>query len=209
MEITFEMIYQARETLHNLILSKWLNQDFLTIKWWGILTFIVISYILVFYLLDKKRFTQILLFGALMTVSITTYDLFGANFGLWGYKVRLFPVIPGVFLYDYTVIPLYYMLVYQYSPNWKMFFVWNAVLAGFIGLVFFPTLVAVDIIRFINWKPIYQAVAPFLFGFINRAVVLGTLRVEKNKLGYAPSEVGDFLSQPVMKPTESTDKDNN
>jgi hypothetical protein len=111
---------------------------------------------------------QILLFGALRTVSITTYDLFGANFGLWGYNVRLLPVIPGIFLYDYTVIPLYFMLVYQYSPNWKMFLVWNAVLSGFIGLIFFPSLIAFEIIMFKNWLPIYQSVAPFLFATINR-----------------------------------------
>ncbi|MPM36808.1 hypothetical protein SDC9_83411 [bioreactor metagenome] len=207
--ITFETIYQARSILHNLIMEKWLSQDVFSAQWWGIVAIIVFSYIFVFSIIDKKRFTQILLFGSLMAVSITTYDLFGANFGLWGYNVRLFPVIPGVFLYDYTVIPLYYMLIYQYSPNWKMFLVWNSVFAGFIGLVFLPALVTFEIMSFRNWLPIYQSIAPFVFGLLNRAIVLGTLKAEKNRLHYAPSAIGSLSPQPAMKPTENDEiKDN-
>lgn len=202
MDITFETIYQTRELLNDLIIAKWFSLDLFSLQWWGIVSFIILSYIAVFSLLDKSRFTQILLFGSLMAVSITTYDLFGANFGFWAYKVRLLPVIPGVFLYDYTVIPLYYMMVYQYSPNWKTFFIWNTVLAGFIGIIFFPILVAADIVFYRNWQPIYQAAAPFLFGLLNRAIVLGTLKAEKKRLSYSPSEIGVFLPQPAMKPLD-------
>ena len=198
--ITFEQITGARDILHHLILTKWLTQDLFSTRWWGIVAFIVFSYILVFSLLDKKRSTQILLFGALMTVSIVTYDLAGANFGLWGYKIRLFPLIPGVFLYDYTLIPLYYMLVYQYSPDWKSFFLWNAVLAGTIGFLFFPGLVALDIIQFKNWLPGYQTAAPFAFALLNRAVVLKTLQLEKSKAVAAPSIVRRLSPQPARKP---------
>lgn len=201
-EATFENIYKARETLNDLIVAKWFAEDVFSPQWWGILGVIVLSYIVVFSLLDKSRFTQLLLFGALMAVTITTYDLFGANFGLWAYKVRLLPVIPGIFLYDYTVIPLYYMLIYQYSPNWKSFLLWDAAFAAFIGLVFFPTLVATEIIFYGNWLPIYQAAAPFLFGILNRAIVLGTLQAEKRRLGYAPSALGVMLPRPAMKPQD-------
>lgn len=205
--VTFEMIAETRDTLHHLILTKWMTEDVFSVKWWGIVAFIVFSYVLVFSLLDKRRLTQILLFGSLMTVAIVTYDLTGANFGLWGYKIRLFPLIPGVFLYDYTLIPLYYMLVYQYSPNWKVFVLWDAVLGGAIGLAFFPALAALDIIRFNNWLPIYQIPAPFLFGLINRAIVLGTLAAEKRRINPAPSIIGNLAPQPAMKPLGN--KDNN
>lgn len=206
--ITFDMIYEARSILHNLILAKWLSQDVFSVRWWGIVAFIIASYIVVFLLLDKRRFTQILLFGSLMSVSITTYDLFGANFELWGYNVRLLPVIPGVFLYDYTVIPLYYMLIYQYSSNWKTFLALNSTLAAFIGLIFFPALVSFEIITFRNWLPVYQAVAPFVLGLLNRAIVLGTLNAERMRLNYEPSSIGSLLPAPAIKPLNKSDDSN-
>lgn len=84
-----------------------------------------------------------------------------------------------------------------------MFFLWNAVLSGFISLVFFPVLVSVEIIAFFDWMPLYQAVAPFMLGFINRAIVLGTLTAEKRRLNYAPSAVGKLSPQPAMKPNQN------
>lgn len=119
--------------MHNLIVEKWLNQDLLSVQWWGIVAIIIFSYVLAFSLLDKRRFTQILLFGSLMAVSITTYDLVGANLGLWAYKVRLLPLIPGVFLYDYTVIPLYLCLFINTALTGR---------CSSFGMRFYPALLA-------------------------------------------------------------------
>jgi len=119
--VTSEMIYEAKVTLHNLLLTKWLNQELFSPTWWGVIAFIAFSYILCFSLLDKRRFTQILLFGSLMAVAVYVFDSFGAGFGFWMDETHVLPITPSPFLYALTVIPLYYMLVYQYSPNWKRF----------------------------------------------------------------------------------------
>jgi hypothetical protein len=132
--ITFEMIRQAKMTLHNLVYIKWIVDDVFSPKWWGFVALIAFSYILCFSLLDKRRFTQILLFGSLITVLTIVFDIFGSNFNLWSYKSRLIPTIPSPVVYDLTIVPLYYMLVYQYSKNWKNFSYGMQSPLGLLGL---------------------------------------------------------------------------
>lgn len=205
--VTPEMIYEAKATLHNLVYTKWITQDLFSAKWWGVIAFIVFSYILCFSLLDKRRFTQLLLFGSLMTVSVTVYDTFGANFNLWMYITRVFPIIPSLFLYDLTVIPLYYMLVYQYSRNWRSFVLWNAVAAGVISAVFFPVIAALDIIAFPNWNPLYHFPFTFASGLVARAVVLGVIGIEANRRNiYSKNTSTNPAYQPALKPLDNTNR---
>ncbi|MDR3587475.1 MAG: hypothetical protein P4L59_19500 [Desulfosporosinus sp.] len=142
---------------------------------------IALSYILVFWLLDKRRYTELLLFGSLVTVTSLVLSIFGSNFSWFTYNIRILPLTPSPVLYDLTIIPLYYMLVYQYSPDWKRFLLWNAVLSGLIAFGFYPALQAFDIVNFSNnWIPAYFFPIVITFSLISRAVVLGTLR-QQNK----------------------------
>jgi MFS family permease len=203
-------ILQAKIRLHNLIYTDWITTDLFSIRWYGTVVFILFSYALCFWLLDKRRFTQILLFGSLMTVMVSLFDTFGTNFILWSYLTRIFPIVPSLFLYDFTIVPLYYMLVYQYSPDWKAFAFWNAAAAGIISFAIYPLLTALDMFALHNWRYAYFFPFIFTFGLIGRAVVLGVMAIEENRRqGYAPHYASNLTLQPAMKPlTDKKEKQN-
>jgi hypothetical protein len=178
--VTKEMISTTKSLLHDYIKKKWLAEEVFSTKWWMMVAFIVFSYILVFLLLNKRRYSELLFFGSLVTVFNLVFSIFGSNFDLWSYNIRIFPITPSPFLYDLTIIPLYYMLVYQYSSDWKRFLLLNAVLAALISFGFFPTLKAFDIVSFSNnWRAPYFFPFVFIFSVIARIVVLGTLKAKK------------------------------
>ena len=116
MDTNFE-IYQLRNQIWELLLASW-KVDLTTLKYWGIVIVIAIAYIVWFRLTDKKRLVDLLFYGSLIAVMRGLIDLFGVTAGLWIYKVSIFPLSPSVLLQDWTIIPLIYMLVQQYSPNW-------------------------------------------------------------------------------------------
>lgn len=107
------MIIQANSTLHDLMVTKWFTQDLFSIRWWGIIGFLLFSYILCFTLMDKTRLSKTILFGALMSVFSVVVDVVGCNSGLWIYNASIYPMIPSIFIYDITALPMYYMLIYQ------------------------------------------------------------------------------------------------
>lgn len=79
--VTTEQISQASEHLYDLILTQWVNQQFLTVTWFLLVAVLLFSYALFVYLVDRKRIIEILLFGSLVAVSFANYDAIGQQFG--------------------------------------------------------------------------------------------------------------------------------
>jgi hypothetical protein len=129
LEVTQDMVLQAERALHSLIYTQWKTQFFLSPKWFGIVAFIIFSYLLYFCLFDKTRFTRLFFFGSLITVFYTVYDIIGINFILWHYTFRIIPTMPSIMLDNLTIVPLYSMLVFQYTKTWASFTAAYAVLA--------------------------------------------------------------------------------
>lgn len=179
---TLEMIRQARIALHQLVMDRWLTKDVFSFRWLGMLGFIIISYVICLILLDKKRLSKILLFGSLLTVGMVAYETVGVSFALWYCATPILPIIPCIFASDLTIIPLYYMLVYQYTSSWKQFCIWNAITAATIAFVFQPIVVYFGIFELDNWHYIYTFFMVFAIASLARAVTQGIIRTEKKHL---------------------------
>ncbi|HML88968.1 MAG TPA: hypothetical protein PKA28_11025 [Methylomusa anaerophila] len=206
MEVTQDMVIQAVRTLHNLIYEQWKTQLFLSPKWFGIVAFIIFSYILCFRLLDKTRYTRLFLFGSLITVFYTVYDIIGVNFLLWHYTFRIVPTMPSIMLDNLTIIPLYSMLVFQYTKTWTSFAAFYAVLAAMLsyGLPMF------GIVKVINWSILYNIVLVVFLGLLARAVVIGIERLEEKAGSELSTPASTHLTpQPVLKHMERESEDRN
>jgi hypothetical protein len=177
-----EKISQAKATLINLIYNDWRTNDVFSSKWFGTVAFILFSYALCFKLLDKRRLTQILLFGSLITVMATLFDIIGVEYGRWTYLTRVFPIMPSLFLFDFTIIPLYYMLIYQYCSNWKSYTIWNAIVTGIVSFAFFPLLVRLKMLELNNWSYLYFFPCIFTFAMVSRAIIVGVITLENKQI---------------------------
>ena len=77
--------------------------------------------------------------------------------------------------------------------------------AGVISAVFFPVLIALDIIAFTNWNPLYDFPIVFTFGLVARAVVLKVIGIEANlRNSYSTNTLTNSAFQPALKPLENT-----
>lgn len=87
--------------------------------------------IFIFYLLDKKRIVEILLYGSLVSVAFVVYDSIGLFFGFWADNMSLFPVYPNFFGSNLTVAPLIAMIIYQFKSPWDSYLRWSILFSGF------------------------------------------------------------------------------
>lgn len=129
-----EDVLQKSKELNNLLLDKWLNQQLFSFQWFLIVFLVLVSYALFFYLSDKKRITELLLFGSLVAVAFTFYDTIGGFFGYWKNLINVAPIYPNFFGSNFTLVPLHSMLIYQYTSSWKSFFLWQI---GYTALMIF------------------------------------------------------------------------
>ncbi len=181
--ITDEQITQAFQHFNNLLITQWVNQQFLTPIWFFLVIILLFSYALFIYLADRERIIEILLFGSLVAVTFANYDSIGQQFGYWIYYKSIVPFNPSFILGDITLIPLYAMLVYQYTRSWRSFILWNTVWAGLFSFVFYHTVLEyLKVFAYIKPYSVLLDFCLFMFiGLISRAIVVALLKIEANK----------------------------
>ncbi|MBC7914550.1 MAG: hypothetical protein H7Y07_10560 [Pyrinomonadaceae bacterium] len=205
--VTYEMIFQARTTLHNLILVKWLEEDVFSPRWWSIVVLVALSYLLCFSLFDKRRLSKLFLFGSLLTVGVVVYETVGVNFVFWVCATPIFPIIPCLFVPYLTILPVYYMLIFQYTTTWRQFSLWNLVAVSVYSLVLLPIFIHFKIVILDNWQEVYHMPMLFAIASLARAVTLLLENIEQRQEMKARNFSSTAMfSQPVMKPVDAEKK---
>lgn len=150
--VTNEEIIQKSDELNNLILTKWLNQELFSFEWFFILFLVLVCYFLFFYLVDKKRIVEILLYGSLVAVAFVVYDSIGIFFGFWANKISTSPVYPNILGSDLTIAPLIAMIIYQYKSPWDSFLRWSILFSGLYIIGYFSFILS-NMEIFVYLKP--------------------------------------------------------
>lgn len=175
---TADMIHQLRLELWNLTYTQWKTETLFSIQWWSLIALIAIFYAIWWVIVDKRRLSQIILFGSLVAVGRIVMDIIGTNAVLWSYDIRETPFFPSPFLHDFTLTPLAFMAVYQYCHSWKKFLIWTGVLTGIMSFVFFPILLTLGFLKLYNWNFLVAFVLIFGIASFSRWVVLGVLNIQ-------------------------------
>jgi len=177
---TADRIHQLRVDLWNLSYNQWKTQTLFSIKWWSLIAVVVIFYVIWWVIVEKRRLSQILLFGSLIAVGRIVMDIAGTDATLWSYNIRETPLFPSPFLHDFTLTPLTLMVVYQHCHSWKKFLVWTVVTTGIISFVFFPILITLGFLKFYNWHYSYSFALMIGLASLARWVVIAVLKIEQS-----------------------------
>ena len=106
----------------------------------------------------------------------TLLDELGATLTMWVYPVKVMPILPRLITVNYLMVPIIYVLIYQYFPRWKSFVITNIILSLVFSFILEPILVWMNLYYLVTWKYIYS-VPVYLF----TAIVLKWF-IEKIKL---------------------------
>lgn len=114
------------------------------------------------------------MFGFFIALFSMIFEHIGENVALWwGYRTRLIPTLTFIFPFDLTVLPVSFMLVYQFFNEWRSFVKGMLVLSLGGAFVFEPLLHWMDIYVLYTWKyvysfPIYFAMGLFFKWFVQK-----------------------------------------
>jgi hypothetical protein len=167
MERTRELIAALVETN----MERFIDYGFLSPQWWLLLAFLVIPWLIWAKVVDKQRILEILVVGLFVALVTKLLDLVGYNLNFWDYPIQIIPFVPEAFSFDLSMIPVAFMLLYQYFKTWKSYFiglVCMSVAYAFIGEPFCNWIL---LVVYIKWKYTYSAVYYIVIGIIVRALV--------------------------------------
>lgn len=204
-----QMLYETSRLLASQSYQQWISQELFSFGWFVMVGVLTVVYAIWFIIVDKRRLTSLLLLGSLSAVGFGVSDLILEGFfGLWEYQIRLIPLIPSLFVTSYTVCPILYMTVAQYTTSWKSYLIWSSLGTAVIFFGLIPIYLMLGILKYHNINVFYGFILGMTNGIIARALVLGLQGIEQRQS--ASSRVGQGfpgLQPAVTKPLKEDDKD--
>lgn len=174
MDYKTENLLRARELINQLVQTnteRFMEYGFLTYRWWILLAFLIVPWVIWIKVADKKRMLEILFVGTLVIVITHLFDLVGYNLDFWDYPVELLPLVPGGMSFDLSMIPVAFMLIYQFYPTWKSYCIallCMTVVYAFIGE---PFAIRLELVIYIKWSNVYSVAFYILTGVAVKALV--------------------------------------
>jgi hypothetical protein len=151
-----QQILQAHEAFIKLREKIWFADILWTWQWWLLIALLFLPWIVWWRLVDRKRLTEICLLGMLVLATSSWLDELGTDLMFWYYPYKPIPWYPQMVPTNYSVLPITYMLIYQYSPKWSSYIIAMFVMAVLFSWVAEPALEFMGIYQLLKWKPIYS-----------------------------------------------------
>ena len=183
MAITWDELTVQRKQLADNLLKYWLNENVFTTQWWFILFTVIIGIAIFCKLVDKKRLMEITTYGLMVILVGIIFDLAGVSFILWGYPIKLLPVLPSLFTVHLSSLPILMMLHYQYFSDWKRFTWTLIILSAIFSFIFEPFYVWAGIYEEHNWKYFYSFPVYIAIGLSLKWLMLKIKSIETNQSG--------------------------
>ncbi|WP_079504617.1 hypothetical protein [Mesobacillus jeotgali] len=144
----FDKIVELGEQGQKALNQYWLDYSlYASVEYLMMVLFLVGPLILLFFKIDRTKIFRIAFFGYSIHMIFGYQDLFGRNMGYWNYPFPVIPVLPGISL-DSSLIPVTFMLVYQWTINHKKNYYLYAILTAVIlSFGFKPLLVGLGLFK--------------------------------------------------------------
>lgn len=145
-----EQIRQAEIEQSHRWVDYWQHYShYYTWQFWVVLAMFLLPLIVIILFIDRKKIFHLGFYGYSVHIFFTYTDMLGANNGRWMYPYKLLPFLPSSVSLDASLVPVIYMLVYQYSLNkGKNYYLLMAGLCFALAYVLKPLMVGLGLFHF-------------------------------------------------------------
>lgn len=151
-----QSLYDLRMEYWRRSYDHWISEELFSFPWFFNLVFLIVLYIIWVKIVHKNRLKDLLLYGSLLSVASVLVDTIAVTIGLWEYKVSIFPLSPAPFPFDYTVLPIFYMIVLQYTSTWRGFLTGAVIAAAVFSFIVEPIYIWLGIKVFYRFNYFYM-----------------------------------------------------
>lgn len=134
-----EKINSVETELAQIIQKYWMSfTSFDTWQFWVCLITFVAPLVVFYFFVDRKKIFLVSFYGYTYHVFLSYLDIFMNRHNFWEYPYFLFPFLSSNIAIDASLLPVSYLLLYQYTLNHKK----NFYLYGFLLSLFYAFIYA-------------------------------------------------------------------
>jgi hypothetical protein len=180
-EVLLAEIREQARRAYELGIDYWKEYSSINdLQFWIIVLMVIVPLVILLFKIDTKNTLLLAFYGLNYHVWFAYTNSAGIKMGLWEYPFELLPILPS-FALDASLVPVCYMLVYQWTLNHKKsFYFYSTLLSGILAFVFKPILVYFNFFRMfdgINYLHLFL----FYIGFflVSKGVTNIFLKIQK------------------------------
>ncbi|WP_332699239.1 CBO0543 family protein [Halalkalibacter lacteus] len=178
---SWEEITKIRETFREAYWAYWINDNLFSFGWWLLLVLHILFIYLASKLLDRTRLFELLTVGGLAAIFSTLIDIITIQYGLTGYPTSLSPLSPSLFVSSLIILPVIYMLLYQFFSTWKSFILANLVVGAFLAFLGENLFRWLNIYQYIQWNSFYSLITYLGIGIVLKWILSNLLKAQKKQ----------------------------
>jgi hypothetical protein len=123
-----------------------------TWQFWVNLSLLILPLVALYMFIDRRRVFHIGFYGFNVHVWFNYIDLLGTRFGLWEFPYRTIPFFPVSLSLDASLVPVVFMLVYQWTLNHsKNYYLFLTGVCAFFAFVLKPLMSVLDLFQLYKW----------------------------------------------------------
>lgn len=168
-------IIEGRMEQYELEKAYFLDHTLFSVQWWVLILITIALWIIWIVLIDKKRLGAILLVGFIASMLAFVMDEIGIKMTLWIYPRPFTPFVNRLNVVDLAIIPVSYMLLYQYVRKWRSYVIVLIIMMLFAIFIAEPLFGKWYMYIKVKWEywysgPIYVAMALFTKWVVDKVV---------------------------------------
>ncbi|MFZ3580346.1 CBO0543 family protein, partial [Virgibacillus sp. DJP39] len=118
-----EKVNKLQQEAYRLDVESWFKYELFTFEWWVLFVLFTAPWVVFIKLADRSRILEILLFGSIIMITTTYLDAIGMQIQFWEYPTQFLPIAIRAIPFDMSVVPVLFMLLYQYFKAWKAYII--------------------------------------------------------------------------------------
>jgi hypothetical protein len=166
-----EKVFQLEQEAFRIDQEGWLKHELFTWQWWLLVAFLILPWVLWGRIVNRRKLMAIVQVGLLTCIITVFLDVVGMKYGFWRYPFQLFPLTPRAIAFDMSMVPVAYMIIYQYFTTWRSFSISLIIMAVLFAFIGEPFSIWADLVEYMKWKYLYSFIFYIITGITVRWLV--------------------------------------
>ncbi|MDC3414676.1 hypothetical protein NC797_06780 [Aquibacillus sp. 3ASR75-11] len=143
----FEEVNMLQERLTQDQMEYWqVYSNIDTWQFWIVLFMLLLPLVVLYYTIDRRRMFHLGFYGFNVHAWFAYTDIVGVQNGWWNYPYQILAVLPSSFSLDASLVPVSFMLIYQWTLNHnKNFHLYSILLAIIYSFAIKPFLTSIGL----------------------------------------------------------------
>jgi hypothetical protein len=137
------------------IYSIWIANIVFSWRWWLAMILSIVPWILWIKIRKRTNTARLLFVGLVVAITSNVLDTIGASYNLWHYDWKVMPFIPIYFPWDFTLFPIFVMILLQFKPKINKY-IKSIVFSFMCSFVFEPFFSWISMYHKVHWKYWYS-----------------------------------------------------